>query len=116
MNRARTSARSRTRTGGGFERGNRSADSGRFSKAGRSGGQGRRTSSQGEFALPVTHTPALPAVEAVAELDIPQQLLAALRAEGVSVPFPIHAATRPNPLAGRDVLGRRRTGSGKPLA
>src|SRR3954465_8004987 len=116
MNRARTSARSRTRTGGGFERGNRSADSGRFSKAGRSGGQGRRTTSQGEFALPVTQTPALPAVEAFADLDMPEQLLAALRAEGVSVPFPIQAATLPNTLAGRDVLGRGRIGSGKTLA
>ena len=71
---------------------------------------------QGEFALPVTITPALPAVETFAELDMPAPLLAALSAEGVTVPFPIQAATLPNSLAGRDVLGRGRTGSGKTLA
>ncbi len=47
---------------------------------------------------------------------MPAQLLAALTAQGVSVPFPIQAATLPNTLAGRDVLGRGRTGSGKTLA
>lgn len=61
-------------------------------------------------------TPALPAVEAFAELDLPRELLAALTAQGVSVPFPIQGATLPNSLAGRDVLGRGRTGSGKTLA
>ncbi|MYR60800.1 DEAD/DEAH box helicase, partial [Streptomyces sp. SID625] len=69
-----------------------------------------------EFALPVTLTEPLPAVETFAELDLPAGLSAALVAEGVSVPFPIQAATLPNTLAGRDVLGRGRTGSGKTLA
>jgi superfamily II DNA/RNA helicase len=71
---------------------------------------------QGEFALPKTITPALPGVEAFADLDMPRPLLAALTAQGVSVPFPIQGATLPNTLAGRDVLGRGRTGSGKTLA
>ncbi|MFB8140658.1 DEAD/DEAH box helicase [Streptomyces parvus] len=71
---------------------------------------------QGEFAPPKTLTPALPAVEAFTELDMPAHLLAALSAQGVSVPFPIQGATLPNTLAGRDVLGRGRTGSGKTLA
>jgi superfamily II DNA/RNA helicase len=39
--------------------------------------------------------------------------LAALRAES---PFPIQAATIPDVLAGRDVLGRGKTGSGKTIA
>ncbi|MFD7019296.1 DEAD/DEAH box helicase [Streptomyces sp. NPDC059161] len=119
MNRTRTNAPndrfSRTRT--------RSANSGaprgggRPASTGRPGGYGRRPSSpQGEFALPVTTTPALPAVEAFADLAMPEQLLAALGREGVSVPFPIQGATLPNSLAGRDVLGRGRTGSGKTLA
>ncbi|WP_329118762.1 DEAD/DEAH box helicase [Streptomyces sp. NBC_01353] len=83
----------------------------------RSGGYGRRTPAvQGEFALPKTMTPALPAVEAFADLDMDRELLAALTAQGVSVPFPIQGATLPNSLAGRDVLGRGRTGSGKTLA
>jgi superfamily II DNA/RNA helicase len=88
----------------------------RSAKAGRSGRGGRPVASGGEFALPVTLTPALPPVEAFAELDMPERLLTTLRAEGVTVPFPIQAATLPNSLAGRDVLGRGRTGSGKTLA
>jgi superfamily II DNA/RNA helicase len=47
---------------------------------------------------------------------MPERLLAALDAEGVTTPFPIQGATLPNSLAGRDVLGRGRTGSGKTLA
>ncbi|WP_371525092.1 DEAD/DEAH box helicase [Streptomyces sp. NBC_01283] len=83
----------------------------------RPGGHGRRPAAvQGEFALPKTITPALPAVEAFADLDMPAPLLAALTAQGVSVPFPIQGATLPNTLAGRDALGRGRTGSGKTLA
>jgi superfamily II DNA/RNA helicase len=84
--------------------------------SGHVGGRGPRPAPQGEFALPVSSTPSLPAVAAFAELDLPAPLLAALRAEGVAVPFPIQAATLPNALAGRDVLGRGRTGSGKTLA
>ncbi|MFD9005305.1 DEAD/DEAH box helicase [Streptomyces sp. NPDC059582] len=85
----------------------------------RNGHKGRGAASPArpaEFALPVTRTEALPAVEAFAELDMPERLLSALGAEGVTVPFPIQAATLPNSLAGRDVLGRGRTGSGKTLA
>ncbi|WP_432073017.1 DEAD/DEAH box helicase [Streptomyces wuyuanensis] len=83
----------------------------------RSGGPTRRPAApQGEFALPRTITPALPAAESFADLEMPRQLLAALVAEGVTVPFPIQGATLPNTLAGRDALGRGRTGSGKTLA
>ncbi|MEU3374310.1 DEAD/DEAH box helicase [Streptomyces sp. NPDC006660] len=71
---------------------------------------------QGEFTLPETLTPALPAVEAFADLDMPAALLKTLDAQGVSEPFPIQGATLPNSLAGRDILGRGRTGSGKTLA
>ncbi|MER7290925.1 DEAD/DEAH box helicase, partial [Streptomyces lydicus] len=115
MNRtARTNDRYSRSTGSG--RGYRSGGPKR-SGSGRSGGSGRRPATlQGEFALPVTHTPALPPAETFAELDMPSTLLAALSAEGMSAPFPIQAATLPNSLAGRDVLGRGRTGSGKTLA
>ncbi|MFE3501795.1 DEAD/DEAH box helicase [Kitasatospora sp. NPDC059160] len=71
---------------------------------------------QGEFALPESSTPALPAVESFTELDLPQPLLSTLTRQGVTTPFPIQGATLPNSLAGRDVLGRGRTGSGKTLA
>jgi len=107
-----SSARSRTNA--------RSAGSTRRSggRGGNHGGgrAGRPVASGGEFALPVTHTAALPPVAAFSELDLPERLLAALTAEGVTEPFPIQAATLPNSLAGRDVLGRGRTGSGKTLA
>jgi superfamily II DNA/RNA helicase len=48
-----------------------------------------------------------------AELGLPTTLVDALAAQGVTEPFPIQAATLPHTLAGRDVLGRGRTGSGK---
>lgn len=73
-------------------------------------------SSPREFRLPESTTPALPAVEDFAGLDMPAGLLTTLTAQGVTTPFPIQAATLPNSLAGRDVLARGRTGSGKTLA
>jgi superfamily II DNA/RNA helicase len=39
-----------------------------------------------------------------------------LAANGITEPFPIQTATLPDSLAGRDVLGRGRTGSGKTYA
>ncbi|MGW3495901.1 DEAD/DEAH box helicase [Streptomyces sp. NPDC001020] len=75
-----------------------------------------RASSPREFRLPEGTTPALPAVEDFADLDMPAGLLKTLTAQGVTTPFPIQAATLPNSLAGRDLLGRGRTGSGKTLA
>ncbi|MER6785773.1 DEAD/DEAH box helicase [Streptomyces sp. NPDC000658] len=94
-----------------------SSNGSRFGGSRRSSGPSRRPSApQGEFALPKTVTPSLPAVESFADLALPAPLLAALGQQGVSVPFPIQAATLPNSLAGRDVLGRGRTGSGKTLA
>ncbi|GIJ69706.1 RNA helicase [Virgisporangium ochraceum] len=47
---------------------------------------------------------------------MPQALVAALATQGVTSPFPIQTATLPDALAGRDVLGRGRTGSGKTYA
>ncbi|MEU5532121.1 DEAD/DEAH box helicase [Streptomyces sp. NPDC020362] len=130
MNRTRRTGGSsvRFRTDGSPTRSTGSARDARFhtqetsrqgprTAAGRGSGQGARsTARRQEFALPVTLTEPMPAVETFAELDMPARLLAALRAEGVTVPFPIQAATLPNALAGRDVLGRGRTGSGKTLA
>ncbi|UGQ11341.1 DEAD/DEAH box helicase [Yinghuangia sp. ASG 101] len=112
-------ARTHTGRSGSGQRGSRfgSAPSGRSGGPSRSVGNGRRPSApQGEFALPETVTPALPAVAAFSDLAMPAPLLAALGRQGVTEPFPIQAATLPNALAGRDVLGRGRTGSGKTLA
>jgi superfamily II DNA/RNA helicase len=62
------------------------------------------------------HARAGTAPTSFAELGVPGPLLDALADAGISVPFPIQAATLPDALAGRDILGRGRTGSGKTLA
>jgi superfamily II DNA/RNA helicase len=49
-------------------------------------------------------------------LGVPDSLATVLAARGITVPTPIQAATLPDSLAGRDVLGRGRTGSGKTYA
>ncbi|MFF8829388.1 DEAD/DEAH box helicase [Streptomyces sp. NPDC015131] len=100
---------------GGRGRPQRAARPGQAGRPG--GGHGRRSAApRGEFALPTGTTPSLPSVETFDALGLPAHLLAELRTAGVTVPFPIQAATLPNSLAGRDVLGRGRTGSGKTLA
>jgi superfamily II DNA/RNA helicase len=50
------------------------------------------------------------------ELGVPAVVIAALKSLGVTSPFPIQAATLPDSMAGRDVLGRGKTGSGKTIA
>jgi superfamily II DNA/RNA helicase len=50
------------------------------------------------------------------DLGVPAVLTKALADLGITTPFPIQAATLPDSLAGRDVLGRGRTGSGKTYA
>ncbi|MEJ7630140.1 MAG: DEAD/DEAH box helicase [Nocardioidaceae bacterium] len=50
------------------------------------------------------------------QLGVPQPLVAALARVGITEPFPIQTATLPDSLAGRDLLGRGRTGSGKTYA
>ncbi len=47
---------------------------------------------------------------------MPSDLIAILKARDITVPSPIQAATLPDSLKGRDVLGRGRTGSGKTYA
>ncbi|GCD90340.1 RNA helicase [Nocardioides sp. LS1] len=50
------------------------------------------------------------------DLGVPAPLAAILAAQGITSPTPIQAATLPDSMAGRDVLGRGRTGSGKTFA
>ena len=50
-----------------------------------------------------------------ASVGVPAALVAALASSGVVTPFPIQAATLPDALAGRDILGRAQTGAGKTL-
>jgi superfamily II DNA/RNA helicase len=49
-------------------------------------------------------------------LGVPAPLSDVLASGGIMTPTPIQAATLPDSLAGRDVLGRGRTGSGKTIA
>ncbi len=51
-----------------------------------------------------------------ASLGVPAPIVAALAADGVTEPFPIQSVTLTDSLAGRDLLGRGKTGSGKTIA
>ena len=50
-----------------------------------------------------------------ASLGVPAPIAGSLADGGITTPFPVQAATLPDALAGRDVLGRAQTGSGKTL-
>ncbi|HEX5532129.1 MAG TPA: DEAD/DEAH box helicase [Actinomycetales bacterium] len=60
------------------------------------------------------NTPA-PDATSFAETGLPTPLVEALAAQGMKQPFAIQARTLPDALAGRDILGRAQTGSGKTL-
>ncbi|MEV6836716.1 DEAD/DEAH box helicase [Streptomyces sp. NPDC051133] len=51
-----------------------------------------------------------------ADLGLPEGIVRKLAQNGVTTPFPIQAATIPDALVGKDILGRGRTGSGKTLS
>ncbi|MGZ0204133.1 DEAD/DEAH box helicase [Streptomyces sp. RM1] len=51
-----------------------------------------------------------------ADLGLPEGIVRKLAQNGVTTPFPIQAASIPDALAGKDILGRGRTGSGKTLS
>jgi superfamily II DNA/RNA helicase len=56
-----------------------------------------------------------PAPRDFAQLGLPAPLVTVLARRGVHQPFAIQSRTLPDALAGRDVLGRAQTGSGKTL-
>lgn len=77
----------------------------------------RRPQTASTASDPSTDLPTDPSAAAgFAELGVPAVLVDALASTGIVAPFPIQAATLPDALAGRDVLGRGRTGSGKTYA
>jgi superfamily II DNA/RNA helicase len=67
-------------------------------------------------ARPQRHKKATMTETTFAALGVPAPLTAVLDADGKTTPFPIQVDTLPDTLAGRDVLGRGKTGSGKTIA
>ncbi len=65
---------------------------------------------------PATGTAPEPHGPSFADLGLPEAIVKALAARGIRSPFPIQAATIPDALAAKDLLGRGRTGSGKTMA
>jgi superfamily II DNA/RNA helicase len=55
-------------------------------------------------------------MNAFTQLGVPREYAQALSDQGITSPFPIQTSTLPDSIAGRDVLGRGRTGSGKTIA
>src|ERR1043165_5495487 len=68
------------------------------------------------MALPASRT--VPTTRSITfdSVGVPPALSRVLADAGITTPTPIQAATLPDSLAGRDVLGRGRTGSGKTYA
>ena len=69
--------------------------------------------------MPISEPISAPEAETApsfADFALPAAVVAAMAANGIETAFPIQAATLPDSLAGRDVLGRGRTGSGKTYA
>ena len=53
------------------------------------------------------------AMTSFANLGLPRDVVSVLNRQGITEPFPIQEAAIPDALAGKDVLGRGPTGSGK---
>lgn len=64
----------------------------------------------------VPSSSATPTANGFIPLGVPKKLAETLARQDITNPTPIQAATLPDSLAGRDVLGRGRTGSGKSYA
>ncbi|MEU1352885.1 DEAD/DEAH box helicase, partial [Streptomyces cinnamoneus] len=71
-----------------------------------------------EAAVETTEAAAEPAEPQITfgDLGLDDAIVRKLAQNGVTTPFPIQAATIPDALAGKDILGRGRTGSGKTLS
>jgi superfamily II DNA/RNA helicase len=66
--------------------------------------------------LVATTEAVIPAEKTFREYGIAEPICAALEAEGITTAFPIQALTLPVALAGHDLIGQARTGTGKTLA
>ena len=68
-----------------------------------------------DAALAAAQQQAAPLTTSFADFALPAQVVAVLTDAGITQPTPIQAKTLPDALAGRDLLGRAQTGSGKTL-
>ena len=66
--------------------------------------------------VPVSPVPAPPAAQTFAELGVTEGICAALADAGIVTAFPIQTLALPIALAGQDIIGQARTGTGKTLA
>src|SRR4051812_23166800 len=64
-----------------------------------------------ESAVPTESTDSAEPTVTFGDLGLPEAIVRKLNQNGVVTPFPIQAATIPDALSGRDILGRGRTGS-----
>ncbi|MER8155762.1 DEAD/DEAH box helicase, partial [Streptomyces sp. NPDC094472] len=80
--------------------------------------QADQTASAASSEQAATEAPETPKAPDItfADLGLPEQIVRKLAQNGVTTPFPIQAATIPDAMAGKDILGRGRTGSGKTLS
>src|SRR4051794_8927351 len=71
-----------------------------------------------ELEVAIQRSAALPSPEPTpfGELGLPPKLVTALQRSGLTTAFEIQARVLPDALAGRTLLGRARTGSGKTIA
>jgi superfamily II DNA/RNA helicase len=75
----------------------------------------RRAASEIERQLTAALAEPAPEPRTFTDFGLPSPIVDALRTRGITGPMPIQARTLPDALAGRDVLGRAQTGSGKTL-
>jgi len=110
---ARANANNRRRR----PRTDRPVDGGRVDAGRNSGPRDDRAAAPHVVATTVAASaPAVPHDTDFVSLGVPAPLIAVLQQLGVTSAFPIQSATLPDSLAGRDVLGRGKTGSGKTIA
>ena len=86
---------------------------------GRKGGGGRkpgRGTSSGGPVEPLKPTEEVPQIESFRHWDLREEVLEALDADNIVKPTPIQAISIEHVLAGKDVIARAQTGTGKTLA
>ena len=103
-----------------------SSSSSSYGSSGSGGYRGRKTNSgpprQARSFAPSPIEQALVAAEQIevaestfADLGLPAEIVSALERRGMTAPFAIQSRVLPDGIAGRDILGRAQTGSGKTL-